>query len=103
MDECKIGPNFFDLHLALGQHILEAFSYILVIFVPDLKEKSFIVFINISESHWFVDEVESDFLKEDCEQSEEHCDDCVGHQKSVPEPDSKVDLFVDYILQTKVI
>ena len=42
--------------------------------MPDLKEKSFIVFINISESHRFVDEVESNFLKEDCEQSEEHVD-----------------------------
>ena len=54
-----------------------------------------------SESHRFVYEVESDFVKEYCEQSEEHCEDGVGHQKSVPEPNSQVDLFVDYILQKR--
>ena len=45
--------------------------------------------------------MEADFVEEDGKESEEHSDDDVGHQKSVPEPDSKVDLFVDYILQTK--
>ena len=40
-------------------------------------------------------------MEEDGEQSEEHSDDDVGHQKSVPEPDRKVDLFVDYVLWDK--
>ena len=49
-------------------------------------------------THRFIDEVEADFVEEDGEESEEHSDDDVGHQKSVPEPDRKVDLFVDYVL-----
>ena len=40
-------------------------------------------------------------MEEDGEKSEEHSDDDVGHQKSVPEPDRKVDLFVDYVLWDK--
>ena len=52
-------------------------------------------------THRFINEVEAYFVEEDGEQSEEHSDDDVGHQKSVPEPDRKVDLFVDYVLWDK--
>ena len=56
-----------------------------------------------SEPHRFVNEVESNFVKEYGEQSEEHCEDGIGYQKRVPKPNSEVDLFVDYVLQKRGI
>ena len=64
--------------------------------------KTSLGFIQVFDrTHRFIDKVETDFVEEDGEQSEEHSDDDVGHQKSVPEPDRKVDLFVDYVLWDK--
>ena len=61
-------------------------------------ESQFGFYSRNDRTHRFINEVEAYFVEEDGEQSEEHSDDDVGHQKSVPEPDRKVDLFVDYVL-----
>ena len=87
-------------HLPLGQDVLETLLDVLVVFVPYLKNQ-FGLHSSNDRTHRFIDEVEADFVEEDGEQSEEHSDDDVGHQKSVPEPDCEVDLFVDYVLWDK--
>ena len=87
-------------HLSLGQDVLETLLDVLVVFVPYLKNQ-FGLHSSNDRTHRFIDEVEADFVEEDGEESEEHSDDDVGHQKSVPEPDRKVDLFVDYVLWDK--
>ena len=87
-------------YLPLGQDVLETLLDVLVVFVPYLNYQFGLRSSN-DRTHRFIDEVEADFVEEDGEESEEHSDDDVGHQKSVPEPDRKVDLFVDYVLWDK--
>ena len=92
IDTCPLAKIYW-------RHFLISLSYLCRIW----RKYNFSFHFKNSEPHRFVNEVESDFVEEYGEQSEEHCEDGIGHKKGVPEPNSEVDLFVDYVLQKRDI